>query len=224
VPTFSAEGATFGPVTPNGEGRWKTELSVPEALEVTKLEVRALAAGPFGTDPAELRVWRQGDAIVAGVFDLAGWPVPNQRLLVGKRELRTGPTGSVALGAVEGTTIVAHAEWPGLRRTVHVIGDLVSPLDPARRVPAAELSLVVGPPVPVNVRLQVRGREVSYWIEDARGQLLSGREVSIALSSGEQRREKTSRGRSVVKVPASGAAVSISDVLTGVTAVTEVKP
>jgi hypothetical protein len=221
VPELSAPGAELGEPKTIGPAEWELQLSAPLETEAKTLEVRATAFGPGGQGPAQLSVWRRGDELVAGVFDLAGWPVADQPLTLGARALRTGRDGRVVLGRVTESVELRHGEWPGLRRMIHVVGGKATPLDSPREAPVEAVTLRLGPPVPVNVRLQVRGAELSYWVEDPRGRLLPNRKVLIAFSTGERIDAVTTARRGVVRFPDPGAAVSVADVATGVTAVTE---
>ncbi len=93
-------------------------------------------------------------------------------------------------------------------------------------VPAPVRQVVrLEPPVPVNVRLEVDGRRVTYWVEDAQQRVLKDRSVSVELTSGRKEAVEVRDGRTSFTV--SGAArvsVSVTDVKTRVVAVTEVKP
>ena len=98
---------------------------------------------------------------------------------------------------------------------------LEAPLVPA----AVSQSVKLAPEVPVNVRLKVEGTRVTYWVEDASGQVLEGRRVHVALSGGERVDEAAEGGRTSFTVRAPGpVGVSVADVSTGVTALAEVRP
>jgi hypothetical protein len=124
---------------------------------------------------------------------------------------------------------VVHGVWPGLRKTIHVLGPsaLVYPQDPPLVPAPVERPVRLEPAVPVNVRLQVEGARVTYWVEDAQGRVLEDRPVHVVLSSGRQEAVETRGGRTRFTVAGAGpgrVSVSVADVRTGMTAVAEVKP
>ena len=122
---------------------------------------------------------------------------------------------------------VAHAVWTGLTRTVHVLGveGPVFPLERPLVPPSVSQRVRLAPEVPVNVRLEVDGPRVTYWVEDASGQVLPGRDVFVSLSEGERMDEVSREGRTSFTVRAAGTvSVSVADVATGVTALAEVRP
>jgi hypothetical protein len=74
------------------------------------------------------------------------------------------------------------------------------------------------------VRIRVEGRRITYWAEDARGEPLPERELSVAAQGvvlGERTRVG---GRTAVQLRVGAGSVSVSDLATGVTAVAEVRP
>ena len=209
-------------------GTFTSTWSIPAEGEAGEVDLRARAWGPSGSEPARLRVWLAEGSLYAGVSDLAGLPVPAQALRVDGHEVVTGVDGTVRLGpARPGKVELAHAVWTGLTRTVHVLGS-DGPVFPMERplVPSFVAQNVrLAPAVPVNVRMQVAGPRVTYWVEDASGQVLSGRNVFVSLSTGERTDEVTKEGRTSFTVRAAGpVSVSIADVATGVTALAEVRP
>lgn len=216
-----------GPWREQGPGVLRGPWQPPEQAE-GEVELRVSAFGPVGSEPARLHVWAREGVLYAGVSDLAGWPVPRQPLRVGGEERTTGEDGVVALGLLRpGVVEVAHGQWPGLRQAVHVVaeGGPVYPLgEPLVPAPAVE-RVRLAPPVPVNVRLQVEGARVTYWVEDERGRVLEGRPVHVALSSGQAGPVEVHGGRSSFTVQAPGpVSLSVADVATGVTALAEVRP
>ena len=219
---------TFSPPMELPPGTFTSTWTPPASGEASEVSLRARAWGPAGSEPARIAVWREGGALYAGVSDLAGLPVPTQPLRVDGQEVVTGADGTVRLGPPRpGPLQVAHGVWPGLVRTVYVLGadGPVYPLE-APLVPAAvSQSVKLAPEVPVNVRLKVEGTRVTYWVEDARGQVLEGRTVHVALSGGERLDEAVQGGRTSFTVRAPGpVGVSVADVSTGVTALAEVRP
>jgi hypothetical protein len=219
---------TFSPPVEGPPGTFRGTWTPPATGDAGEALLRARAWGPAGSEPARIAVWREGGALYAGVSDLAGLPVPHQPLRVDGASVMTGADGTVRLGPPRpGTLQVAHGVWPGLARTVYVLGTdgPVYPLE-ASMVPAAVSQAVkLAPEVPVNVRLKVEGTRVTYWVEDARGQVLEGRKVHVALSGGERVDERVTDGRTSFTVRAPGpVGVSVADVSTGVTALAEVRP
>ncbi|NMO14074.1 hypothetical protein HPC49_07605 [Pyxidicoccus fallax] len=218
----------FSPPVESPPGTFTTTWTPPPSGDAAEVTVSARAWGPAGSEPARLSVWREGGALYAGVSDLAGLPVPSQPLRVNGQPVETGADGTVRLGPPRpGTLEVTHAVWPGLTRTVHVLGvdGPVYPLEASLVPDAVSQRVRLAPEVPVNVRLRVEGTRVTYWVEDARGQVLEGREVHVALSGGERVDEEVRDGRTSFTVRAAGpVGVSVADVRTGVTAVAEVRP
>jgi hypothetical protein len=126
-----------------------------------------------------------------------------------------------------GRVEVVHGLWPGLRRTVHVLaeGGPVFPLEPPLAVVAAEQSVRLEPSLPVNVRVEVEGSRVTYWVEDVSGRVLEGRPVHVWLSAGARSDVEVRGGRGSFVVKHEGpVSVSVADVRTGVTALVEVRP
>ncbi len=219
---------TFGPVREESPGVLTSTWTLPPVGPPGEAGVEGLAYGPTGTEPALLRVWAEGGVLYAGVADLAGLPVPGQPLRVEGRERVTGEWGTVALGPVRpGRVEVVHGQWPGLRQTSWVVaeGGLVFPLQPPLARAMARRSVRVAPPVPVNVRLEVEGRRVTFWVEDASGRVLEGRPVHVWQSAGERSPLEVREGRGSFVVSHEGpVSVSVADVATGVTALAEVRP
>jgi hypothetical protein len=219
---------SFSPPVESPPGTFTSTWTPPPSGDAAEVAVSARAWGPAGSEPARISVWREGGALYAGVSDLAGLPVPAQPLRVDGQPVVTGADGTVRLGPPRaGTLQVSHGVWPGLARTVYVLGaegpvyPLESPLVPS----AVSQTVRLAPEVPVNVRLKVEGTRVTYWVEDSRGQVLEGRQVYVALSGGERVEEEVHDGRTSFTVRAPGpVGVSVADVSTGVTALAEVRP
>jgi hypothetical protein len=223
--------ASLGQFTATEEPRpgvFTSSWTLPPTGQARQSRVAARAFGPTGSEPARLHVWVRDGVLYAGVSDLAGLPVPGQPLHAGEARFETGADGTVRLGPVRpGAVEVVHGVWSGLRRTVHVLGPFgpVYPLDPALVPAAVERTVRLGPPVPVNVRLQVDGARVTYWVEDASGRLLENRRVHVWLSAGTREAETVREGRASFLVRHDGpVSVSVADVETGVTALAEVRP
>ncbi|EPX57156.1 hypothetical protein D187_006910 [Cystobacter fuscus DSM 2262] len=202
--------------------------SLPPLAREHETTLEVLAYGPVGTEPARLSVWVDEGVLYAGVTDSCGLPVPEQPLRVGDARLVTGADGTGVLGpARPGRLEVFHERWPGLRRTLDVLaeGGPVFPVDPSPRAPRETRRVRLAPEAPVNVRLKVDGARVTYWMEDATGRVLEGREAHVWLSAGEKSAVEVEGGRGsfVVKNPGP-LSVSVADVATGVTAMAEVRP
>jgi len=199
----------------------------PEAGEEPSANLAVRAYGPQGSGPARLAAWIEGGQVHLGVTDLAGLPIAGEKLLAGELSATTGADGTAALGAVvPGKLEVSDAQWPGLRQTLFI-------LDARRLYPAAapmgtrreSIAVSLAPPTPVNVRLQVEGHRVTYWVEDVHGSLLPNRRVEVSLSGGSRGPEAEAAGRRSFEVATSSrVTVSVADVLTGVTALAEVRP
>lgn len=219
---------TFSPPREESPGVFSLAWTLPSQGEVGASEVKVLAQGPDGTEPARLRVWAEGGMLSAGVTDLAGLPVPGQPLRVGDEERVTGEDGTVVLGPVRpGRWEVVHGQWPGLRQTVFVVaeGGPVFPLEAPLAAATARQPVQVAPAVKVNVRLKVDGPRVTFWMEDEAGRPLEGREAYVWLSAGERTPVEVKDGRGSFRVMHEGpVSVSVADVATGVTALTEVRP
>ncbi|HZH16065.1 MAG TPA: hypothetical protein VE057_17075 [Archangium sp.] len=219
---------TFSPPREEAPGVFRSAWTLPPGGTPGGTVVEVLAYGPVGTEPARLRVWAEGGVLSAGVTDLAGLPVPGQPLRVGGEERVTGEDGTVVLGPLRpGRVEVVHGLWPGLRQTVDVVaeGGPVFPLERALVPFRAEQPVRLAPPVAVNVRLKVEGARVTFWMEDASGRVLEGREAHVALSAGQRSAVEVKEGRGSFVVTHDGpVSVSVADVATGVTALTEVRP
>ena len=219
---------TFSPPREEAPGVFSSAWTLPPGGTPGGTVVEVLAYGPVGTEPARLRVWAEGGVLSAGVTDLAGLPVPGQPLRVGGEERVTGEDGTVVLGPLRpGRVEVVHGLWPGLRQTVDVVAESgpVFPLEPALAPARAEQPVRLAPPVAVNVRLKVEGARVTFWMEDASGRVLEGREAHVALSAGQRSAVEVKEGRGSFVVTHDGpVSVSVADVATGVTALTEVRP
>ena len=225
---FSAPVGTWSPPREEGPGVFTSTWTLPSEGPVEAAAVEVRAWGPAGTEPARLSVWSERGVLHAGVTDLAGLPLPEQPLRFDGQARVTGAEGSVVLGpAAVGRHEVTHERWPGLRRTVEGVaeGGPVFPEDTPLAVGTARREVRLAPAVPVNVRLEARGPQVTYWMEDASGRVLEGREAYVWLSAGERSAVEMKNGRGSFSVRAPGpVSVSVADVATGVTALLEVRP
>jgi hypothetical protein len=209
-------------------GQLEADYLPPAEGASTRAKLSLTAVGPFGTEPADVRVWEDDGHLFAGVVDQSGLAVPSQPLVrEGAGEVQTNAEGWVDLGPkAPGAWTLRHAQWKGLRRTVNVLpGGVVFPSQEAVRVKLAPLELVLAPPVPVNVRVAVRGTEVQYWAEDASGKLLADRTLDVTFAHGTVEPLSPSEGKQRVSVKTTQpTSVSVSDRQTGVTAVARVAP
>ncbi|MFL5344339.1 MAG: hypothetical protein ACJ8AT_06080 [Hyalangium sp.] len=221
---------TFSPLREERPGFFTSTWTLPAEGASREASVTARAFGPVGNEPARISAWVRDGALLVGVSNLAGLPIPAQPLKVGGEQRVTGEDGTVSLGPLRpGKIEVVHGIWPGLRKVIYVLGPSgpVYPQDPPLVPAPVEQRIRIETFVPVNVRLQVEGARVTYWVEDPQGHVLADRPVFVALSSGHQEAVETHDGRTRFTV--TGAApgrvsVSVADVKTGMTAVAEVKP
>ncbi|WP_342374500.1 hypothetical protein NVS55_24460 [Myxococcus stipitatus] len=226
--SFDAPEGRFTPPAESSPGEFTSAWHPPDSGGQEQVTLLARAWGPAGGEPARISVWRLKGVLHASVSDLAGLPVPSQPLRVDGHPVTTGTDGAVSLGQLSpGTHLVSHGVWTGLARTLHVLGDagLAYPLDAPGLPDAISRQVRVAPSVPVNVRLLVDGTRVTYWVEDASGKVLDGRQVHVALSSGAREAQEVRDGRTSFTVRAERpVSVSVADVDTGVTALAEVRP
>lgn len=221
---------TFSPLHEERPGLLTSTWTLPAEGASREAPVTARVFGPVGTEPARISAWVRDGALQVGVSDLAGLPIPGQPLRVGGEQRVTGEDGTVSLGALRpGKIEVVHGVWPGLRKVIYVLGPSgpVYPQDPPLVPAPVEQQIRIDAFVPVNVRLQVEGSRVTYWVEDLQGHVLPDRPVYVALTSGHQEAVENRDGKTRFTV--AGAApgrvsVSVADVKTGMTAVAEVKP
>jgi len=198
-------------------GQFRGVWEVPASLR-GPVVLKARASGPFGLEPSRLSAWIEDGFLRAAVVDLAGLPVPAQRLKVNGREVTTDVRGEVELGVAQaGRVLLSHAQWPALRHDVYVLegGRVVFPPDVAPGTPVREMAVDVAPPAQVIPRVELReGGRVAWWIEDDHGRTLEGRRVEVALSNEPRPREAVS-GRTPAEVEAGGSGpwtITISDV------------
>ena len=209
------------------------QWSLPDQGEVPVAVLGAQPAAVAEGAPSRIWVWTEQGQLRVGVSELSGLPLANQPLLVNAQARRTGADGTLSLGPLrEGAVEVRHAQWPGLSRSVQVLGPQgpLFPEDAALAAAPAQRAVRLAPATPVNVRLEVKrlgpGRHaVTYWVEDAAGRLLEGRAVHVALSGGSAGPGETKAGRTRFSVDsAEPVSVSVADVATGVTALAELQP
>ncbi len=203
---------------------------VPETTPLGPMSADFRVPGPAGSEPAQLSAGmrRDGKAWVA-VTDLAGWPVPNQTLRLGTRELVTGPDGRVTIdGLSPGEHVFHHAVWPSLQTTLHVFENREALGEGEDRGGSPNtVKVQVVPAAPVVVRLLAdRGGALTYWAETIRGEKLPGRKLEVVLSQGSLSAVSERDGRFEAKVTglSGSATVSVIDVATHVGAVAEVAP
>lgn len=199
----------------------KWVMGAQGALGAATLTLRVW--GPKGTEPARLSVWREAGQAWASVTDLAGLPIPGQRLHLGERGLVTGADGTVSLGTLaDGAVELKHDQWPGLRVRLHVRGGALFPAAaPPGRV-LLELPVTVAPPVPVNVRIEREGAGLAWWLEAPSGEVVDDREVELTVNG--QPSRARSKGHSTVPLEKGAATISVVDLQTHVGAAAEVHP
>lgn len=212
-----------------GGGKLSARWRVPNDVDVGRTSLQVRAWGPVGSEPARIACWVEGSRLLAAVTDLAGLPVPAQPLKVGARDVTTDAEGVIDLGPVADTDLsLRHAAWPGLTADLHVRegGRLVFPRASRPGSAPADLPLTLGPLVPVVVRVEVKGKAVTWWVESSDGALLPGREVAVELSRGRAGPATVTDGRTRFEVQGldGPASVSVVDVETQVLALAEVRP
>lgn len=213
-------------VVPGAGGRYGVTWQAPAAGtdEGTTISLRAF--GPTGTQPARLVTFVEGRDAYVGVMDLAGWPVPEQRLQVGELVVVTAADGVAKLGPLaKGTLELRHEKWRGLAVRLHVIDETLAWPTGERPGSATQtVQVTLAPPTPIVVQFAVNGREVTYWAEDPSGKLLEGRVLSAVPVGAQIASTKSEGGRTKVTLSEAPAQLSVSDVETGVTGLAEVAP
>lgn len=192
-----------------GEARLEWRLSPGESRGARSVEVVAL--GPLGREPAHLLTWAHDGGVRVVVTDLAGLPVPAQRLLHEGREVLTDGDGRVTVPA---RGALVHAEWPGLRGAFSADGG------GQRAGVTTQVPVRVGPPLPVNVRVARAAGGFEWWVETSSGEGLDGR--AVELREGTEVRRVLSQGRTLERPPEG--LLTITDVASRVCAVVEVVP
>lgn len=195
-----------------GEATLKWMLGPDEELGDRIVQVRA--SGPLGKEPARLQAFRSDGGVIITVTDLAGLPVPGQKLRVGMLELTTSADGLTEIAQNSGE--VVHAEWPGVRLDLGADGG-VSNEQPGVQ---AQVPVAVRPGLPMNVRVSRSGEGVEWWVETPQGEIVDGR--SVELSGPDGVRRVVSRGKS--REPLGRGLLSITDVESRVCAVVEGTP
>ena len=221
----SAEGGLSTPI-PKGGGRYAFRWSPPADGKRDRLEVVAHAFGPTGVLPSRIVAWCEGDTVWVATTDLAGSPVPDQPLRVGDRLVQTGEDGAARVGPLApGVHEIRHQHWTGARLTLNVLAPGVVWPSGARpgTTPQQRVEIPIAPPIPLNVRLVVSGRDVTWWAEDGGGRLLADRKLAVHVIGGELGRTRRADGRASATVGGRGRAqISVADVETGITAIAEI--
>lgn len=246
VPEVTASEGEVTAVGKDGPARFSGSVRVPEAGPAGgSLDVTARAFGPLGTQPSELRAWIADGKLRAAFVDPAGWPVPGQPLSIRSRpsrtteapqtvdaadKIETSETSAGDLAIVElplpgAPVTLRHRDWPGIERTVYPLeGGVFWPQGTPVSSATARITAQVAPPVPVNVRLELKSGEVRYWIEDAEGRRLAGRRVEVTLPGATPREVSTTASQRVEPLSAGAAGtVTVVDLATGVMAVAQVR-
>lgn len=225
--TVIAKGGETGTPLETAPGKLKVDWQPGGVVGREPLTFRAW--GPAGTEPARLIAWAELGVLYAAVTDLAGLPVPAQQLKVGERTLTTDAEGVAKLDALkDGAIEIRHADWPGLATTVHVRdgGKWVFPAGARPGSAPQQLEMMVAPAVPVNVRVEAKGADVTYWVESPKGELLTGRKLKVAVTGGTPgaAQDKDGRTKLTVRDLKGPATVSVVDVETQVLGLAEVRP
>lgn len=222
---------TASPLKEERPGSFRGVWTVPAWGGLGEGLVQVRAFGPVGSEPARLSAWVRDGELFVGVSDLAGLPIPAQPLKVGGEQRETGADGTVSLGPLRpGRVEVVHGIWSGLRKVIHVLGPSgpVYPQDSALVPAPVEKKVRIEVSIPVDVKIEVEGSRVTYWVEDLRGNVLVDRPVYVDVSPGTPGPEEKLRdGKRRFTVTGAGAQrvrVSVADVQTRVMAVEEVKP
>ncbi len=216
-------------IAESGPGKLTARWRVPKDADVGKTAIQVRAWGPVGAEPARIACWVEGSRLLAAVTDLAGLPVPTQKLKAGARDVTTDDEGVIDLGPVADTDLsLRHGAWPGLSANLHVrdAGKIVFPRATRPGSAPATVATTLAPEVPVVVRLEVKGRAVTWWVESADGKLLEGRKVDVELSEGRAGPSTVTGGRTRFEVQGlkGPASVSVVDLETQVLALAEVRP
>lgn len=191
-----------------GEARLRWALPPEEQLGTRSLQVRA--TGPLGKEPARLQAWPTDGGVTVTVTDLAGLPVPAQRLRVGMLELTTSADGTAELAA---TGELVHAEWPGLKLSLGADGGVTQQRPGVvTRVPVA-----IGPALPMNVKVTLSPGALEWWVESPQGEVVDGREVDLSGPGGVRRVKSQGKTREAF----TAGLMSITDVESRVCAVVE---
>ena len=223
--------ASTGALVPLGEGDagvLAVDYRPPLDGGPDEAQLSLSAYGPLGERPARLWAWAEGDGLFGAVVDLEDRPVPRQKLLLDGSKVVTGDDGTARLRDLsDGRFELGHAAWPGLRATLFIFDEKAQlfPLGHRPSTPPVSASMRLAPAVPVNVRLEVSGRKVRYWVESPEGEVLEHRELKVALSSGTLGAAQVTHGiwSAAVNLERPGT-LSVADVVTGVTALAEVRP
>ena len=221
---FGAPFGSFDASAPKSSGTYASTWTLPPDGDADRAKVTARAFGPRGSEPAELSSWLEDGEVWVGVRDLAGWPVPDQTLRVGEQTVKTGPDGAVRVGRLApGAYDVRHARWSGLELRLFVIdGTTIWPNGDRPGAPLRSVEVMLGPPVPVIVRIAVSGHELTYWAEDPKGRLLPDRSLAVDVQGAKIASKRARDGRTSITLTGAPAQISIADLQTGVTGLAEV--
>ncbi|HZA14199.1 MAG TPA: hypothetical protein VE618_06875, partial [Myxococcaceae bacterium] len=214
-------------VADQGGGRHAFSWTPPGDGTANRVDVVVRASGPTGSLPSRIVAWTERDNAFLAAVDLAGAPVPDQSLRVGERLVRTGADGVVAIGALaSGAHEIRHEQWTGLRLMLHVLAPgMIWPAEARPGTAEHRTELMIAPPIPINVRVAIAGREVTWWAEDATGRIIPHRRLAVHVEGAQLSRPRTADGRtSATLAGRARAQISVADVETGITAVAEAPP
>jgi hypothetical protein len=225
--TASSTVGELSEVAARGGGVYAFNWAPPAKGTVDRIEIAVRASGPTGALPSRIVAWTEREGVFAAAVDLAGAPVPEQPIRVGERLVRTGADGVAGLGALApGAHEIRHEQWTGLRLTLHALAPgLVWPSGARPGTAEQHIELLMAPPIPVNVRVAIAGREVTWWAEDAAGRILPNRQLAVHVEGAQLGRSRQVDGRtSAMLAGRARAQISVADVETGITAIAEVPP
>jgi hypothetical protein len=224
VPELKADDGTFEGLHEPAPGVWEARWLPSVEGDEGKAKVRAHAEGPFGTEPHRIVVFADRGDLFAAVLDAAGLRVPGQPLVVDGQSAHTDARGQVRIGEEsDGEHSIVHARWPGLALHVWRRDGAQFPKEDRPGFAQSELEVPIAPAVPVNVRIESRGREVTYWAEDANGRVIAGRPLTVRVLGGALEGAEAREGRVHGLLSSNGqATVVVRDDATGVTAIAEV--
>jgi hypothetical protein len=225
--TAGAALGAISSVTDQGGGRYAFSWTPPGNGSADRVDVAVRVVGPTGSPPSRIVAWSEGETAFVAAVDLAGAPVADQPLRVGERLVRTDANGVAAIGALaSGAHEIRHEQWTGLRLTLHALAPgFLWPSEARPGIAERRTEILIAPPIPVNVRVAVAGREVTWWAEDPGGRILPNRQLAVHVEGAQLGRPRQAEGRSSATLSGRARAqISVADTETGITAVAEAPP